>query len=491
VPQFQQLPPSEWQLNSLPTAECLALQSMMADGDTPADRPGSLSELVERQAEAVRGTAAMALSSLAQADTNLCNEAARILHLALRGRPSATLTRRLLTALAQMRPDAGLNDLGRLLADGSLDMTVRWLAIEQLGEGSNAVPVLLRYLQSGTIDSFLAVKLVEQLGRIGAAEAVPPLRQLAERANDMQIREAAAAALGNLNESTIEDTLLHLLNDGALPLSLRVVASTALPSDLTMSTRQVLRENLRNNRPSAALAAAILSALGRAADRESLPMFLHYAQSEQPGEALAAIEALGQLGDDSISPILVRINQNPALAPEVRLAAAGALLRLIGEEAMPLLQQAVGANNLSLQIQAFDLLSTARPAAVQLRSPLVDRSAPLVLRLRAVTSALAHGLAQSQLEDILASGLEPLQLRVLIATALGRNSAAESVDLLTIIALSIATPPLLRRRVIDALAALARTAQGRSAGAALGRIAHDTSPPTERWHWATQALLTL
>jgi hypothetical protein len=490
IPQLIQLAPEHWQAAQLPAAEWLALQTMMAEGETPADRPGSFYELVERQAEAVRAAAAAALSDLARADINVCNEAARILHLALRERLSATLARRLLAALARLRPDGGLGDLGRLLADGTLDTTVRWLAIEQLGEHSEAAPVLLRYLQAGSIDSFLAVKLAEQVGRIGAPEALTPLRQLADRASDMQLREAATAALGQLNDASVEDTLLHMLNDGNLPLALRVVATTALPSPLEASTRQSLRESLRNNRPPAPLAAAMLRALGRSLDREAMPMLLHYAQSEQPGEALAAIAALGQLKDESISPILVRIHQNPNLAPEVRLAAAGALLHLIGNEAMPLLQQAVGANNLSLQIQAFDLLSEARPAAAQLRSPLVDRSAPLVLRLRAVAVALTQGSAQHHLEDILASGQEPLQLRVLIASAFARNNAVASVDLLSIIALSLATPPLLRLRAINALAAIATTAEGRTAQAALGRIAQDMNPPGERWIWATQALLT-
>ena len=489
VPAAANQRPDHWVEAGLPAAELLALQSLLAEGETLADQPSSLDELAERQAESLRAAAADALASLAAADSNLRDEVARILHRALRERASTPLIRRMLAALARVRPDGGLSDLGRLLADTTLDTTVRWLAAEQLGDRPAAAPTLVRYLQPGAVETFIAVKLAELLGRTGAPEALPTLGAIANTPTaDIQLREAALGGLGGLADPALEPVLLRTITDAAQPLSLRVVAAGSLRGALDPATRQALRDLLRNERPFAPLAAALLRVLGRAADRESMALMLHYAQSELPGEALAAIEALAHVGDSTITPVLVRLNQSPAAAAEVRLAAAGALLILGGPEYMPLLQSATSSGTLPLQIQAFDLIHAANPASPQLKAPLNDRSAPLLLRLRAVELVAAQSPLAPQLQAVLADDGESTQLRVAAALALGRSGSPTAIMPLVALAVHPATAPLLRRRAIDGLARLAASPEGRAAQAALGLIAADMSQPAERWCWATHAL---
>jgi HEAT repeat protein len=484
---FALLAPARW--DTLPLAEetRVVLAAHMASGVTAADPPGSLEELVANQDELLRGEAAHILVRLAAADAMTRLGVRADLRQALCATPTPALARKLLAALAALSEDHGASELAECLTNPALDVGTRWLAIACLGAQPAVLPSMVRYLEAGKLDVFNAGQLIAAVGGHASVEALPALRRLADNHTlELYLRICAVKALGMLEAAAVA-ILMPIGSDTTAPIALRAAAIEALPEVLDASVRRTLRDMLRQDRQQTELVTAAARCLGRAGDREALPLLLRYAQSERSDEALAAIEALVTIGDATIVPVLVHVSQSAVVPGAVRLRAVEALLQLGGDEYLPLLQSYLDSRQPSLREQAYAVLAAHDRHDVRLRTPLADPDAPLALRLQAITVLAAEQAQRPLLLAILEASDEPLQLRLLAATALAHPIDGATRQRLFELVIAAETPPLLARRCFDVLVegddAVARSM--------LYAIAATPTVPVERGFWASEAIVQL
>lgn len=488
IPDLAILPAAEWPALPLaPTVRVLLLEQL-AVGATPADQPTSLAELVSRQTDTILHAAVTALTAIGSLQPSRRNDIRALLRRALRSERRQQAIDRLLIPLAAISTNGGASDLEAFLSDPGADLRLRWCALDRLGRGPVAAEILLRRLESGSDDGFIRGRLIELLGEQRVKAALPPLRQIAEqRGGDPHLRRCAIAALGRLAEPAAEATLLRIVLDSHAPLDARSAAAAALPPLLDPAICQSLRELLRIERQPHELAAAVLAALGRSGDRESLTLLLRYAQSEQPTEAMAAITAIVAVGERSVAPTLVQVTQNTLVAPGVRLAAVIALLQLWGAEYLPLLRNYLHSSLLPLRIQAHAALARLNPDDARLLAPVADASAPLALRLAAIGHLATLRPADPVLPMLVINPDEPLQIRIAAAQALAHAADPTAVDGLSA-ALATDGPPQLHRQCVESLARMAE-AGGPAAEPARLRLAQLAWQPhqPEIGHWASQS----
>lgn len=499
APELATLPVADWYSLPMSAESHLLLLTILTQGATDADQPGSFDEFIEQQALEVRQAAAEALAHIARANPSVQQEIRASLLAAIQG--VATLpsheASHLLLCLRLASADDGLHDLSKLLSHPTLEPALRWLAIDQLADHPEAPPILLRCLEQGVLDSFTRGKLAYTLGRQRASIALSVLRQLADqRDGDMYVRVQAIAGLGLLPDSSIETTLLHIVADVTTPPTLRGAAAEALPNVLRADMRHWLYELLRRERQPAELVAGILQALGRSRDHEAIALMLHYVQHEHPAVAMAALTALGDLGDPAIAPNVIRITQNRIVDQRVRLHAVGVLIRLCGSEYLPLLRTYLESNVLSLQLPALDLLLSLRPNDSRPLVLITHKTAPQALRLRAIELLKQRSEDHGVLCNLLLDSSDDLLLRSAAARILGTSDYAEAVPVLARCAQDASISLRLRRQCIAALARQAGTipATADQALLALSRIAeslHQSSATATTTPAATSAAMPL
>jgi HEAT repeat protein len=338
---------------------------------------------------------------------------------------------------------------------------------------------------------------IEALGAGLYVPALSTLRRIARSAgHDAHLRRRAVVALGRLDHPDAAAALISITADPGTPIALRAAAATALPTFLSNDERISLRHALRGDRIPPELTAAVARALARAGEREALTPLIRSAQNDSGAEALASIEAMADLGDQSVAPILVRISQSPLAAPGVKLAAIAALLRLGGAEYESLLREYLAAPSPPLRTQAHAALAAAFPADPRLGAPLADPGAPLALRLQALMHLGTHNPDSALISAVVAAPDEHPQVRLAAAHILARATRDEAVTSLAA-PLTAAEddvdppPPMLRRRCLQALGVLTvgRGPAAEAARAQLGAIITDPDQPVEHHHWATEALL--
>ncbi len=490
VPQLAQTHAHAWLALPLPTSTHIILADALAVGATPADQPTSLDELAMSQALAEARAAVNALTTIA------CREPTLIIEIQARLRRTLTvlempgLTEAILSALAQLTPTGGQAELVRLLDDPASPLNLRWQAIDTLGGMPGGADSAMTRLQRNADDPFTCSKLVAVVGEQNPPGAVSILRQVAEAAaHPEHLRRAALSSLSNLDDPTALNALVRTVAEEANP-NLRAHAATLLPTGLANATCRALRDVLRSEREPAVLA-AILGALGRAGDRDALPILLRYTQSEHAAVALAAIESVAAIGDASLASPLVRVSQNSQAAPHVRLAAVCALIQLCGDEFVSLLRDYLNNAQLTLRLRAHAALAAQHPNDSRLITPVADPEAPLALRMEALTRLAARTPNESVIRMVLANPDETPQLRLLAAAALARADDPASVNSLTAI-LETSTIPLLQRRCIDTLAILAQSDNqlATTAQHALETIILSAIIPPAIRHWASAHLNT-
>lgn len=498
APQLSVLSADQWPDIDLPLPVRAILMDILAEGTTFAAPPSSLEELADREAERVAEAAAAALAAIVESRPALRHEVHILLRRTLRDFHSLSLTRTLLDCMVRIAPDGGIAELEAILSNPANSLGLRWAALDRMGQCPEAADVLLRRLQSHSDDSFISGKEAELLGELGAVEALPTLRSMAESdMTDPQLRGCAITALAGIGTSAALASLLRLSADSVTPLELRVAAVSALPATIDPDTCRGLRQLLRAERRAPELAAALTQALARAGDHEALPQFMRCAQSEHRGEAIAGIEAMASLGDPSMAPVLVRISQSSQASPAVRLSAVIALLRLQGAEHLTLLRDYLDSAPLPLRLQAHGALSRISPDDPRLVTPLTDLEAPLLLRLAALEHLVRHSRGFELMAQLLQNNAEPAQLRLAVAAALEQSGEPAAVDTLATLATPEAAastagnPALLRRRCILALGAIAAGADttAEPARARLAAMAAGPDEAVEHRLWATQALL--
>ena len=495
LPDLATQPATAWPSLARPNDARLALMDALADGGTTADPPTSLGELTARQATRIAVAACAALGDLVERRPDLAPMALVALRAALADPARTEVVRAALDMLARIGDPAA--ELVALLDNPSAPTVLRWLALERLGAAPAARELALRRLELGADDLFLQSAIIGLLGAHAHQAALPSLRRLARGAEQApQLRRAAVAALGRLSGPEATEALLAIAADPTAPGELRCAAADALPAELSGEPRAALRQAARAARQQPEPGLALARALARAGDHEALPALVRHSQSAQGAEAVASIEAITALGDASTTPLLVRISQSPTAAPGVRLAAVSALLRVGGDEYLPLLREYLAAASPPLRMQAYAALAATRPDDPRLGEPLADPAAPLTLRLQALRHVSARTPDDRVIGLVVTNPAEQPQLRLAAAAALGFIATAEAVAALSTV-LEAATPqptlaaPVLRQRCVESLGALARPASPASASAraALTGIVADAGQPPEHRQWAAERLL--
>ncbi len=495
VPELEHLPVSEWNIHSMPPALRRTLASLLTSGDTDADTPGNLEELVRQQADQLQQAIESAMAQIARharPETRHGTQSRLLAAVQQPGTEQQIIHR--LDCLINASPDAGEQDLARLLTRPDLNPVLRWLVIERLSARPAAAPLLLRSLEQSVLDPFSQGKLISALGQQRMQTALPVLRQFAEqRSSDIYLRMQAIQALSKLNDSAVETTLLHIVADVTATPALRAAAAEALPATIGTEIRHWLYELLRRERQPAELIAGILRTLGRTHDPEMLGLGLKYPQNEHPEVSIAALDALAELNDTSIVANLVRLTQNNLVDQHIRLHTVVVLLRLSGSEHLPLLRYYLDSNVLSFQLRALDALLELRPNDPRPLLLLADKTAPLALRLRSVEALQSRPGDHGVLHNLLLNNSDTLNLQLAAANVLATTASPDAIAALETSACRVSTPPRLRRRCIDALSQCATSEEHGTGPAwlALSRIADDPAQSGETRTWASSALVCL
>jgi hypothetical protein len=493
APHLASVPLHEWHRHDLPPHARVALLTTLTEGDREAEQPGSLDELVAQTALQLRMAAASALTRIAtSADEDTYELVRESLMTALQQPRSHDELRHLLSSLKTISQTQGLQEMEEIFANPASDTTVRWLLVEQFGNSSALLPLMLHYLHAEQIDAVTRGMIAQTLGHYGTEQAIHALLRLAKQpTNTMPLRLQALAALESLDTPLVTETCLALIAERNTAPALRQAAARALPSSLSPDTRRWLRELLRSESEPAELIEGIIAALARAHDRQALALMLRYAQSETRSIALRALHALASMGDNRIAPTLVRIAQNTCTEISIRLEAVITLLRLCGDSYLPFLRSFLDCDILPLQLHALDELLSSWSDYAQPLILVANRAAPLALRLRALQDVIQRNQSHHVLHELLLDGSTPLQLRVNIASLLGQAGGVESIKVVAQCIHDEETTPYLRRHCIRALEQQAQSPSSAcvtAARLALGEIAEHPSMAEETRAWASEAL---
>lgn len=463
-------PPAAWLAAGLPEPYQLRWGIAMAEGSTGADAPTSLAELVTRETHLARTAAVRGLRAIGGPVAN------QVLREAL------LATTPVVAAGAPPWPEFGLEEasLGGVAElvyalETMQPPAVRWAAARSLQHvTAQPSPPLQAPLE---IEPRTRSAMLREIG--GDLAIIPMLEALiVDQTAPLSLRMDAVAALGRGGAPHAEGLLLAVLSSARdLPL-LQVAALDALPPPLSSATLGTIRQLLRDTRPRPEVGAAALRCLARVGDRESLALFLRFAQHDQPALAIAAIEGLATLNDSSSTPMLHRLAQTGPL--QIRLHAVGALLSMEGNTHLPLLRSSLETGSLPTRMLALELLidNLARPAEALLAY--VDASWPLPLRLRTAQVLAASPTAASleALAALLESAGEVLALRCLAADAVCAARYSPALEAIEAIAQADHAPLALRRRAIGGLRHWRREA---GPALLLSALAEDDRPWIRTW----------
>lgn len=490
APALATQPSKEWPALSLDPETRVALLELLAEGGTMADPPTRLQELTARQATRIALAAVAALGDLGTTRAELRGAVIGALRQTLREPVRTEIARLALEQLLVLSDPAA--ELTAILDSCARGGIVKWLAIELLGRSSAARGELVQRLREGRDDPFLQAASVRALGEHSHHAATGLLSVLArDGERPLQLRRAAVEALGRLGSGKAAAALTTIAADGGAVPELRIVAANGLPNELEPALRVALRQALRAIHQHSSVSVALARALARAGEYDVLPVLVRAAQSDLASEAIDSIATIASLGDPNVAPLFVRISQSPTTPQGVRLAAVKALLRLGGNEHLPLIYEYLAAPAPPLRLEAFAAFISVMPDDPRLVAPLADQSAPLLLRMEALKHLAARNAEAPEIEQLLLREGEEPQLRLAAAEILGRGgSAATAATLARMLALPEVGPPtvpaLLRRRCVDALGARAR--HDEAARSLLTTIAADEGQAVEHRHWALEWL---
>lgn len=203
----------------------------------------------------------------------------------------------------------------------SSDAQERREAIALLGDYSadEVREALLKALED---DDFRArIEAAKAAQRVGLREAVPVLTRWL-KSPETDARAAAVLAIAKLGGAEVVQALIPLLAD-AQP-AVRAAAIEAIEETGAKKAAVALREKLGKAAPDDRI--LILRALGLLRDTGSLEALIRASRDGSPGVRLAAVQALGEVGDNRrAAPVLIKALNDDAEA--VRLAAVAALGR--------------------------------------------------------------------------------------------------------------------------------------------------------------------
>ncbi len=195
-----------------------------------------------------------------------------------------------------------------------------------LSPGSGAADVLVDLL--GDPNREVQLLAANYLGQIQARTATKRLLSIAKGSSDRELRLASIHALGEIRDSSVATELLELLASG--PKALRRAAGNALINQgddaLIAPLLKLIRER-RGDRPQ--LITVLAGVIRGTSNTQAAKELRRLAADSSRSEAVAAMVALGALGDRSATSTLVRLLESESI--DRRRGAATALGHLLAE----------------------------------------------------------------------------------------------------------------------------------------------------------------
>lgn len=360
-----------------------------------------------------------------------------------------------LDALARAAdPRALLPVLGLLSSPDDLLRQQAMTALRELiGPGARAADIIVRMLADPVLD--IRIMAAEYLGIIGSPVAVDPLLRVVAEAPENRLRGAAVTALGRIGDRRAARALLGVLGSG--PPALQGLAADALmdvggpdaagpllqmigdPRGPRLEAARALGGVLRGRRDdrsrqalekladgdSLPVALAAIAALGAMGDPAAGPALQELARSYNPHRQRAAVEALGNLGDRGAVPLLIDLLA--AGDDRVASAAAWALGKLGDPRAVAPLLAAVPRRGWGTAANASAALALLAPrdAGKPLLALLRHRDRLVRINVAHALAAAGVATAAAPLGKQLAADPSPLA-RIAAARALSRLPRTES-----------------------------------------------------------------
>src|SRR5688500_2454894 len=254
-------------------------------------------------------------------------------------------------------------------------------------------------------------------GRVGLAEAVPPLVRLLQTDTDVEVRQMAAFSLGLIGDASAVEPLraaladpmpviagraaeaLGLLNDTASAptigkmVAVHTAAAAAVAPDDSRAEINPAADAFRLGvyaltrlKSYDALAAAVLGpdgeprlqwwpvayALQRIEDKRALPALLILARAESPFTQAFAIKGLGALRDPSAVPLLLPLIESSRGTSAPTIEAIRAMGRIGDARGEPVLTKLLYTRGLNPMVRAETLLALGDSAATVSTDAFVD-----------------------------------------------------------------------------------------------------------------------
>lgn len=429
-----------------PIARRLALH--LARALSEADKPSTLTEYLLSEAELLRVAGARALARINgfQASSTLVDS--------LRRGPNGSSTLYLASSLSACG-SAGIVELNTLLNDEQLPADVRLAAAQALAENVHAEELALRALNKQRLGGMLRGILALGLGKRKSASAGPVLRLVVQDAySEAYLRIQCLEALSYLEDAASEKLLLQIATNEQESEHVRGAAARALPASMSGSSRHTLISMLYEDHLPAAVIVGSLDALGRAGERELLALTMRYGLDTRPTVVKAAINAMTAIGDDCITPMLIRISQNPHADMMTRLSAIGALLHFDAEAHASLLNSYLQSGQVLVQMQALEHMLATKVSTQRIGMLLERDDLALALRQRVLTALMHEHAGRPTIVRVLNNSRFPLTLRCRAALALGQLGTAQELSYLIEIAQSHEESAALRLSCMQSLASI-------------------------------------
>lgn len=398
--------------------------------------------------------------------------------------------REALDVAARLDSPAATGLLARVAIDSAQSLAVRLHAVDLLaGRGHGGMLVLQRLAAAG-LPAVLRAAAVGHLGRLGAAEALPLLRNLLEASGPPLLRRAAASALGALGrhpalrdqaaaalitglrrlgvDTLLGERLAKALGHTGANAALAILASLLAPSlETALRTAWLRRVPELATVPATAWPDLPLADDTRRALMDALADGSTTADPPNSFDELTARQA-ARIAATAASAIADLVDARPDLRP-----AALAALR----------QAAAGELRTDVARAILDALGRAGYAAAELAAILDAPSTPTLRWLAIERLGVAEG-ARDALQRRLAEGQDDRFLQGAIIALLGEHRHSAALPTLRRLARASEAEPQLRRAAMVALGRIPEP----EAAQALAAIAADGNTPTELRIAAADAL---
>ncbi len=462
--------PQQWPVASFPPALQWRWAEALAVGNTSADPPTSLAELIGREVHSLRSAAAQALSTIG-------GSAARsVLYEALTGNPDRYSLTVAPVVAAQLANCDAEYELAQTVGTGQ--PLLRWVAANTLSQQAQAKPSLHQMLINNQLDPQTRSAMLTALS--GDNHLAPLLEtMIVDDHTPLSLRVDAVHSFHKLHMAHSEGLMLALLTSNHAEPALHVAALDCLLAPVSEASLNIVRQILRDPRPILEVAAAALRCLGRVADRESIALFLRYAQHDSPSLAIPAMDGLRLLQEPTAIALLNRLAQAGGKSTRIRLHALRVLLELEGAIHLGLVRELANTGSIGTRLLALEiLLAAAKNPLDTLEFLRPHNPLPLRLRVAQALAEVANETTLQQLAELLHNDREALAIRSLALSSLCQARYMPVLGDVEALAADQTAPLMLRRRAITGLRAWRNEP---TTMLTLSQLAESADPASSAW----------